>query len=88
MLTPTGEAKCEFLVFQGWPIDMVMRLMADEIEVLTPEGRFGRFFLNWPTHPEEYEEFRWIAPPPSLSERQPQAFRGSGRPSSRPRVQR
>ncbi len=61
VLTPMGEAKFEFLVFQGWPIDMVMRLMADGIEVQTPEGRFERFILNWPTHPKEYEEFRRIA---------------------------
>jgi len=40
---------------------MVMRLMADGIEVQTPEGRFERFILNWPTHPKEYEEFRRIA---------------------------
>jgi hypothetical protein len=56
-----GEAKFEFLVFQGWPIDMVMRLMADGIEVQTPKGLFERYILNWPTHPQEYEEFRRIA---------------------------
>ena len=62
VLTPmTDEAKFEFLVFQGAPIDMVMRLMADGIEVQTPEGRFERFILNWPTRPREYEEFRRFA---------------------------
>jgi hypothetical protein len=61
VLTPLPDAKFEFLVFQGRPIDMVMRLMADGIEVQTPEGRFERFILNWPTHPKEYEEFRRIA---------------------------
>jgi hypothetical protein len=61
VLAPTDEAKFEFLVFQGSPIDMVMRLMADGIEVQTPEGRFERFILNWPSHPREYEEFRRIA---------------------------
>jgi hypothetical protein len=40
---------------------MAMRLMADGIEVQTPEGRFERFILNWPTHPKEYEEFRRFA---------------------------
>ena len=40
---------------------MVMRLMADGIEVQTREGAFARFILNWPTHPSEYEEFRRIA---------------------------
>jgi hypothetical protein len=48
-------------VFQGSPIDMVMRLAADGIEVQTREGTFARFILNWPTHPAEYEEFRRIA---------------------------
>jgi len=61
VLTPMADAKFEFLVFQGTPLDMVMRLMADGIEVQTPEGRFQRFILNWPTHPKEYEEFRQIA---------------------------
>jgi hypothetical protein len=40
---------------------MVMRPMADGIEVQTREGAFARFLLNWPTHPAEYEEFRRIA---------------------------
>jgi hypothetical protein len=61
ILTPMNEAKFEFLVFQGSAIDLVMRLMADGIEVQTPEGRFERFILNWPTRPKEYEEFRRIA---------------------------
>ena len=51
VLTPMDDAKFEFLVFQGSPIDMVMRLMADGIEVQTQEGTFLRFILNWPTHP-------------------------------------
>ena len=61
VLTPLEDAKFEFPVFQGSPIDMVMRLMADGIEVQTQEGTFARFILNWPTHPAEYEEFRRIA---------------------------
>jgi hypothetical protein len=61
VLTPMEDAKFEFLVFQGAPIDMVMRLMADGIEVQTQEGTFLRFILNWPTHPQEYTEFRRIA---------------------------
>ena len=58
VLTPMEDANFEFLVFQGSPIDMVMRLMADGIEVQTRKGTFRRFILNWPTHPREYEEFR------------------------------
>jgi hypothetical protein len=61
VLTPINEGKFEFFVFQGSPIDMVMRLMADGIEVQTRQGHFERFILNWPTHPREYEEFRRIA---------------------------
>jgi hypothetical protein len=61
VLTPLEDATFEFPVFQGVPIDMVMRLMADGIEVQTPEGMFARFLLNWPTHAPEYEEFRRIA---------------------------
>jgi hypothetical protein len=61
ILTPLEDTTFEFPVFQGVPIDMVMRLMADGIEVQTREGMFARFILNWPTHPPEYEEFRRIA---------------------------
>jgi hypothetical protein len=61
VLTPVHEAKFEFLVFQGSSIDMVMRLMADGIEVQNPDGTFQRFILNWPSRPEEYEEFRRFA---------------------------
>ena len=61
VLTPFEDTAFEFPVFQGVPIDMAMRLVADGIEVQTPEGTFARFILNWPTHPAEYEEFRRIA---------------------------
>jgi hypothetical protein len=54
VLTPLEDTKFEFPVFEGSPIDMVMRLMADGIEVQTREGTFARFILNWPTHPPEY----------------------------------
>ncbi len=58
ILTPMGGSKFGFLVFQGTPIDMVMRLMADGIEVQNLDGTFQRFILNWPSAPEEYKEFR------------------------------
>src|SRR5262245_12901374 len=61
VLTPLEDTKFEFPVFQGLPIDMVMRLVADGIELQTQEGAFARFILNWPTQPVEYEEFRRIA---------------------------
>lgn len=58
ILTPMAEGKFEFLVLQGAPIDMVIRLMADGIEVQTRDGRFERFILNGPATSEEYREFR------------------------------
>lgn len=58
ILTPMDENKFEFLVFQGAPIDMAMRLMADGIEVQSRDGTFERFILNWPTRAREYTEFR------------------------------
>jgi hypothetical protein len=61
VLTPLEDVTFEFPVFQGVPLEMVMRLGADGIEVQTQEGKFMRFILNWPTHPAEYEEFRRIA---------------------------
>jgi hypothetical protein len=61
VLTPLDDTKFELPIFQGIPIDLVMRLIADGIEVQTREGTFIRFMLNWPTHRSEYEEFRRIA---------------------------
>ncbi len=58
ILTPMEDTRFQFLVFQGAPIDMVMRLMADGIEVQNRDGKFERFILNLPTRPKEYEEFR------------------------------
>jgi hypothetical protein len=58
ILAPMEEEKFGFLVFQGAPIDMVMRLMADGIEVQKDDGTFDRFILNRPAAPEEYQEFR------------------------------
>ncbi len=58
ILTPMDESKFQFLIFQGAPIDMVMRLMARGIEIQNEDGTFQRFILNWSTHSKEYEEFR------------------------------
>jgi hypothetical protein len=58
ILAPMEEEKFGFLVFQGAPIDMVMRLIADGIEVQKDDGTFDRFILNRPAAPEEYREFR------------------------------
>ena len=46
ILMPMDESRLQFLVFQGAPIDMVMRLMADGIEVQDRDGKFERFILN------------------------------------------
>jgi hypothetical protein len=53
-----NEEKFAFLIFQGAPIDLIMRLMADGIEVQKRDGTFERFILNDPEAPEEYREFR------------------------------
>jgi hypothetical protein len=58
ILAPMEEEKFGFLIFQGAPIDLVMRLMVDGIEVQKPDGTFERFILNHPEAPEEYREFR------------------------------
>ncbi len=58
VLSPMDESKFEFLLIQGVPVDMVMRLMARGIEIKNRDGTFQRFVLNSPTHPEEYKEFR------------------------------
>ncbi|MFQ5895636.1 MAG: hypothetical protein ACE5JJ_07460, partial [Nitrospinota bacterium] len=58
VLTPMDESKFEFLIIQGAPLDMVMRLMASGIEIKRRDGTFQRFILNSPTRPKEYEEFR------------------------------
>lgn len=58
VLSPMGESKFLFVVYQGTPVDMVMRMMARGIEMQNPDGTFQRFLLNWPSRPDEYEEFR------------------------------
>jgi hypothetical protein len=58
ILAPMEEEKFGFLIFQGAPIDLLMRLMADGIEVQKRDGTFGHFILNHPKAPEEYRDFR------------------------------
>jgi hypothetical protein len=58
ILAPMEEEKFAFLVFQGVPIDMVMRLMGDGIELQRRDGTFAGFILNRPEAIEEYREFR------------------------------
>jgi len=58
ILSPMEESKFAFLIFQGAPIDMVLRLMADGIEEQNPDGTFRRFVLNRPAAADEYAEFR------------------------------
>lgn len=61
ILSPLEEDKFEFLVVQGEPIDMIIRLMARGIEFQNEDRTFQRFVLNRPSHVEEYTEFRRIA---------------------------
>jgi hypothetical protein len=60
ILAPMDESRFEFLVFQGAPLNMVLRLMARGIEVQNPDGTFHRFILNSPAVTAEYEEFRRV----------------------------
>ncbi len=61
ILSPMFENKFLFLVFQGAPVDMVMRLMIRGIEIQNEDGSFQKFILNRPADTKEYEEFRRIA---------------------------
>ncbi len=61
ILSPMFENKFLFLVFQGAPVDMVMRLMVRGIEIQNEDGSFQKFILNRPADTGEYEEFRRIA---------------------------
>ena len=62
ILTPIETSKFTFLVFQRLPIDMVLHMMVDGIEVQDRStGKPQRFILNSPADPQDYEEFRRIA---------------------------
>jgi transcriptional regulator with XRE-family HTH domain len=60
VLTPIDESKFLFLVFQGAPLAMVMRMMAQGIELQNRKGEVQGFILNWPGH-KDYYEFRDVA---------------------------
>ncbi|MBM4254552.1 MAG: hypothetical protein FJ147_01495 [Deltaproteobacteria bacterium] len=62
ILTPMDVSKFTFLVFQRLPMDMVLHMMVDGIEVQDRStGKPQRFILNSPADPQDYEEFRRIA---------------------------
>jgi len=61
IMTPFKDKAFEFLVFQGGALNQLMRLMAEGLEVQTPDGHFVRFIENSPSRPRDYEEFRQIA---------------------------
>jgi len=56
VLRPLDEDKFEFLVHQGYDINMVLRLMARGIAIETDEG--PRVLFNQPSQSEGYVEFR------------------------------
>jgi hypothetical protein len=56
VLRPLDEDKVEFLVHQGYDINMVLRLMARGIAVETGDG--PRVLFNLPSQGEGYTEFR------------------------------
>jgi hypothetical protein len=60
VLTPMDESKFLFFVFQDAPLEMVMCLMAQGVELQNSQREFQRFILNWPGH-KDYMEFRELA---------------------------
>lgn len=61
ILTPLDEKTFEFIVHQGVPIDLVMRLVSGGIMEMKPDGKFVRFIENHPRRRNEYTEFRQLA---------------------------
>jgi hypothetical protein len=60
ILTPVTEDVLAFFMFQGVRIELLARLMADAIEILTPDGRAERLYFNKVTSPDEFRRFRRI----------------------------
>lgn len=56
VLRPLDEDKFEFLVHQGYDINMVLRLMARGLAIETDEG--PRVLFNQPSHGDGFIEFR------------------------------
>jgi hypothetical protein len=59
ILTPMDEDKFLFLVLQGAPLGMVLRLMVQGIELQNPDGSFKQYILNWQGQ-QGYAQFRQI----------------------------
>lgn len=61
LLKPYTEDALVLAAFEGnLPLDTLLRLLAEGIEVYGPNGEFQRFIANSPQRPEEYIEFRRI----------------------------
>src|SRR5512144_1159087 len=60
ILTPVNEGVLAFFAFQGVRIELLSRLMADGIEMLSPEGSTEAFFFNKITAPDQFRSFRQI----------------------------
>jgi hypothetical protein len=60
ILKPVGEDVLAFFLFQGVRIELLGRLMADGVEMLSRDGRAERLFFNKVTAPQDYETFRRI----------------------------
>lgn len=58
ILTPVSEDVLAFFMFQGVRIELLARLMADGIDLLSPDGRSDQFYFNKVTSPDEYKAFR------------------------------
>lgn len=60
ILAPVNEGVLTFFAFQGVRIELLARLMADGIEMLSPEGKTKAFFFNKVTTLDQYRTFRQI----------------------------
>jgi hypothetical protein len=57
ILTPINEGVLAFFAFQGVRIELLARLMADGIELLSPEGITKAFFFNKVTTPDQFRMY-------------------------------
>ena len=58
LVTPLPEDAYSLLLFQGFDIPILTRLMADGFELQDRNGHFQRYISNYPMYSRQYEEFR------------------------------
>jgi len=58
ILTPVDEGVFAFFMFQGVAVELLARLMADGIDLLSGDGRADEFVVNKVSARDDYERFR------------------------------